>query len=231
MEIAAALRIPARLLGAVARFFALLGALQAFNTSFSVPQSRNLRRDARFHRPHRRRIPPAARSAAAAAAEHPQALRRPEQQRAGRALAHAHGAGSRAHRAHARGVHVSVQLSADEPLHRSLVFAQHLGVARRLHSRGAGTGRNTWRAMRACEAESIAAIGRARSDQLDPERRVSARIASPLPAGFVIVYGNRPAHARQLSGAAARPVPSVPGCPGSDEGEQERVDSAAGIAL
>jgi hypothetical protein len=68
-------------------------------------------------------LPAAAGAADAAAQEHPQALCRPEQQRAGRAAAHAHGAGRGADRAHARGLHVPVQLSADEPLHRPLVFA------------------------------------------------------------------------------------------------------------
>ena len=50
----------------------------------------------------------------------------------------AHGAGRHHHRHHACGAHVSVQLLPDEPLDGTVVLAQRVAIARRLHARGAG---------------------------------------------------------------------------------------------
>ena len=48
--------------------------------------------------------------------------------------------GAASHRAYPSRIDVSVQLSTDEPVHRPLVLAQHVGAARRLDPRGTGTG-------------------------------------------------------------------------------------------
>jgi hypothetical protein len=56
---------------------------------------------------------------------HPQALCRPKQQCAGSAPAHTHGVGRGFNRPHPGGLHVPVQFSVDEPIHRPMVLAQH----------------------------------------------------------------------------------------------------------
>ena len=64
----------------------------------------------------------------------------PRQQRSGRAAALPHGSGRGADCAGSRGLHVSLQFSADEPLDGPLVFSEHVGVTRRLDPRGGGAG-------------------------------------------------------------------------------------------
>ena len=166
------------------------------------------------------------RPADAAAEEHPQALRRPGQQRAGRAAAHAHGAGRGADRAHARGLHVPVQLPADEPLHRPLVLAQHIANCARTRRAWCWNWRNTSPAMRAARPSPIAASGARgpRFGQRSQNVLSSHRIT--LDGGFVVVYDKDRQASCQLSDA---PPESSAGQPDSVAGRGRAGDSA--IAL
>ena len=176
------------LAGGVVLFFALLGALQAFKLSevrFLNPETSG--ETLAFVRPHGTGFSAAAVAADAALPQHSQALRGSGRQRPGCAPAHAPGRGRGTHRSHSRGLHVPLQLSAHEPLHRSLVFAAHCANCARTRTASCSNWRSTPPAMRTSKRNRLRRLARwTTSPQHFSRSLTSHRIT--LEGGFAVVY-------------------------------------------